>query len=1305
VSKQQQPKPINSTWTDEQWNAISLSGRDMLVAAAAGSGKTAVLVERIIRRISDEWEPVDVDRLLVATFTKAAAAEMKHRIREALEKELTKQPKSHHLRKQLALMGRASITTLHSFCLEVIQRYFSLIRLDPGFRIANETEAELLRQDLLEELLEEYYANSAAESTFWRLVDSFSGDRSDDALMQLVQKLYDVSRSHPWPEQWLRMMASMFGPPDQEDQADRSVEALEAERLVAAGDEGMVKDVWEQSLIQDCRLELTGAADLIRQARDLAEEPGGPAPYLDNLRVDLLLIETLSMAAKGSWNHMYEAFQAASFGKLKPCKGDGIDKELQEQVKELRGQAKERIGKIREELFGRTPEQFDAEIRELAPVLHTLVDLVLDFGRRYQAAKAEKGLIDFADLEHYCLQILCHPASTPDQLYPSQAAMEYRRQFVEVLLDEYQDTNRVQEAIVEMISQPKPGNRFMVGDVKQSIYRFRLAEPGLFLEKYKAYRADETGGGLRIDLARNFRSRTQVVDAVNFVFKQIMNESVGEIAYDDRAELVYGAGYPAPSGDCSVEMVIIDRAVDQAGTEESDPFSDEHTDVEDQITDVEDAVQEDADPVLQAIEMETAQLEARAVARQIRGMMGDGDQASRFEVYDKRIGGTRPVTYRDIVVLLRATSAWAPVFIEELKQQGIPAYADLSTGYFSATEVEVMISLLQVIDNPYQDVPLAAVLRSPIVGLSADELAKIRAGMRSSSFFDAVVGYEDGIRLEEPAAHPLTVFIAQFKEWRTEARQGSLADLIWNIYRQTGYYDFVGGLPGGLQRQANLRALYDRARQYESTSLRGLFRFLRFIERMKDTGGDLGTARALGEQEDVVRIMSIHKSKGLEFPVVFVAGMAKLFNQRDLNDTFLLHKELGFGPRFVDTALRVSYPTLPSLAIKRRMKLEMLAEEMRILYVALTRAREKLILLGTVKSLDKLLRVWSRHIPALDWLLPDYELSKARNYLDWVGPALLRHPDAELWRSRVGMVGVSAERLLKDASEWKLTVLTPGELTAVEPMAESEVFDEQRMEAVRHLVSVPTQGNWKESLEHQLSWKYPFKNGQKLFAKTTVSEMKRLAETNRILADLEFPSSTDSAAHSLAVNTSALRRPRFMEEKKLTAAEKGTVIHAVMQNLPLHEEIHADLVRATLDQMLARSLLTRAQYDIVEVEPLLRFFATEIGQRMAAAKKVEREVPFSFGLPAHEVYADTDASMETETVLIQGVIDCLFEDEQGLVMVDYKTDSVYGKSMEELSERYRLQISLYARAVEHIRKRPLDGKYIYYFDSNLVIPM
>ncbi|MGW9128667.1 helicase-exonuclease AddAB subunit AddA [Paenibacillus chitinolyticus] len=1537
-------KPPGTTWTDEQWDAIALRGQNMLVAAAAGSGKTAVLVERIIRRISDEASPLDVDRLLVATFTKAAAAEMKQRIREALEKELTANPDSQHLKRQLALMGRASVTTLHSFCLEVIRRHYSLIRLDPGFRIANETEAELMRHDQLEEMMEQYYGESGEDSPFWRLVDTFGGERSDVPLHLLIQKLYDESRSHPWPEHWLREMALMFGPKNyelitgsdssREDEmtaalaevsegyaeaaaasdsavvgtaeetasanaaepainpadtladtggADIALTAENADKSAEAGDEGegAPAEFWLKGLTDDVRLELRGTAELLKQALEITGQPGGPLPYATAVQDDLTMVEGLTDIAENyPWDILFSAFQSVSFGKLKPCKKDEVDPQLQDQVKQLRSRAKERITSLQEELFGRPPERFLEETREMAPVIHALVDLVIDFGGRYSKAKAAKGLVDFADLEHFCLRILRAEESTPDRLIPSRAALEYREQFAEVLLDEYQDTNRVQEAIVELIAEPLPGNRFMVGDVKQSIYRFRLAEPGLFLEKYKSFTGDGSGPGRRIDLARNFRSRAEVVDAVNFIFRQIMNEGVGDIAYDERAELVNGASYPAAEGqNLSVEMMLIDRA---AAGQASDG---EETDAEEAAGEISAEEQEgELGGILEGQELETAQMEARAIARKIQAML-DPQDGRPYLVYDKRSGSMRPATYRDMVILLRATQQWSPIFIEELRQLGIPAYADLNTGYFTATEVEVMLALLKVIDNPYQDVPLAGVLRSPIVGLTADELASLRISGKNIPFYEAVRAYAQGIRPlgsaeggsdlqeagewkpDEELRGKITDFLRRLEEWRSEARQGALARLIWKVYGDTGYFDFVGAMPGGQQRQANLRALYDRARQYENTSLRGLFRFLRFIERMKDTGGDLGTARALGEQEDVVRIMSIHKSKGLEFPVVFAAGLGKMFNQRDLLDPFLIHKELGFGPRFVDTKLRVGYPTLPQLAIRRRMRIETLAEELRVLYVALTRAREKLFLLGTVRSLDKQLQGWSRHLESDNWPLPDDEVARARSYLDWLGPALMRHRDASLWREKAGLQEHSPPALAADGSKWSFEVIAPEELAAMGKADESVTIQADRLEALKHLNKVPTfTGEWDVALAKSLSWTYPFAQATAYFSKTSVSELKRQADRSTASDHEEIPSaelmpspgsglilptrllkmagaaeaSRLNAEHSpgtpaspgdtegtrsggnpvfdlttfmdipalvqaeeqreaaetqetqelhetwnaldaedtqkaenvqdpevgsqgtqdawdmpepqaaqgtqdtgdtqepqaaqgtqtarepmeppdeaggevsagAAVSgtpsagsssrTSLLRRPRFMEEKKLTSAKRGTVFHAVMQHMPL-KEVTPQTVEAVIRDMIDKELLTPAQARAVDTEILAGFFRTQIGLKLAAATRVWREVPFSLGLPAGRVYPNADASTRGETVLVQGVIDCLFESDGHLIMLDYKTDRVKGVGLEALRERYKIQLGLYGQAVEKIWKRKLAGTYLFFFDGGHVV--
>lgn len=1328
-------KPEGSTWTDKQWEAIARKGEHVLVAAAAGSGKTAVLVERIIRRIADPADGVDVDRLLVATFTKAAADEMRERIREALAKELLRQPDSPHLRKQLALMGRAAITTLHSFCLDVVRRHFQAIPIDPRFRIADETEAELLRMETLERLMEEHYERSPEGSDFWRLAEWYGGQRSDDALFALVLQLYDASRSHPDPDGWLDGVAARF---------EGAAAADDAEEAIA---------FWTQGLLADARLALDGAASLLEEALAVANAPGGPKPYAETLEDELAMVAYVRGCAGQSWARLHEAGGAISFGRLKPCKGDGYDKALQEQAKALRDTAKERLYGLREELLGRTPQQFAGELAAMAPLMRELTGLVSEFGRRFLQTKMDKGLVDFADLEHFCLQVLTDRtasgetdgASGSDARQPSSAALAYREQFAEVLLDEYQDTNRVQEAIVALISRDAPGNRFMVGDVKQSIYRFRLAEPGLFLGKYRTYGSDGTGGGRRIDLASNFRSRREVVDGVNYLFRQLMREDVFEIAYDRGAELVYGATYYPGAGagtaaaedDWAAELLLIDRGA-AAG--------------EDEPSGADEAAKEEASGGDEP-ELETAQLEARLIASRIRDMAGS------TLVFDKKAGGMRPATYRDFVILLRATQLWSPVFVEELRACGIPAYADISTGYFEATEIEVMFALLGVIDNPFQDIPLAAVLRSPLVGLDADELARIRLARKTGSYYAAVLAL---VRLDEAAAAgqaeaaaasalaerppsgaalpaamepeqrelaaKLRRFLARLEAWRDAARSGSLADLLWRIYGETGYYDFVGGLPGGAQRQANLRSLYDRARQYEATSLRGLFRFLRFVERMRDSGGDLGAARALGEQEDVVRIMSIHKSKGLEFPVVFVAGLAKRFNRRDLDGSFLLHKDLGFGPKVVDTEQRVSYPSLPLLAIKGAMRREMLAEELRVLYVALTRARERLILIGTVNPLQKQLAAWGRHLDCGTPTLPGHELSQAVSYLDWIGPALIRHPDALPLRRLGGMPEAARlpEAIAGDPSRWRFAIVTPAQAAAVSAphadgaaelaRAEAAAEAKQALDRLYELQPLPQPASDAgRQLAAQLAWRYPLEQASRLLAKTSVTELKRLgrwAEAEEAARGDELGGGAGPLLPAVTPQaTPTWSRPRFVQKLQMTAAERGTVYHAVMQNIPLRQVINEDNVRHTIAAMREKRLLTQEQHDAVDAGVIAGFFAGSLGSRLLRAKRVQRELPFSYGMSAQEAYAEAEAAIAGETVLVQGVIDCLFEEEDGgLVLLDYKTDATTSRSRPapdpaELAARYRVQIGLYARAVQQIWKRPVTESYLFFFDGAVTIRM
>ncbi|GAB6990673.1 helicase-exonuclease AddAB subunit AddA [Paenibacillus pini] len=1358
-------KPVGSMWSDDQWQAISQYGDDILVAAAAGSGKTAVLVERIIRKIMNEEQGFSVDRLLVATFTKAAAAEMRERIREALDKELEKNPEHEHLRRQLSMLGRASITTLHSFCLEVIRRYYQMIPLDPGFRIINENEAELLRQEILEELFEEKYGQETDDSTFIKLVDWFSGERSDDAVYALVQKLYDFSRSHPWPDEWLRNMATAFSVKDTAD---------------------LSRTAWVKSILQDARLALAGAVALLEQAHQVAMMPGGPGPYVDNLNADLDMVRGLQDALEHrQWDELFPVFQNAAFGKLKSCRKDETDPIMQERVKELRESVKKTVNDLKGALFGRPAETFLVELHEAAPLMQELSSIVILFGERYQMEKRRRGTVDFSDLEHYCLQILRDPASTPDRVIPSDAAMEYRAQFDEVLLDEYQDTNSVQENIVRLISREQPGNRFMVGDVKQSIYRFRLAEPGLFLDKYRRYALEQTEG-VRIDLARNFRSRLEVVNAVNVLFRQLMNETVAEINYDKRAELVYGASFPIkeikegfiPEQTYTPELVLIERAHEDQLSADDSSESD---------TGSSGLMQES-----EVVEMETAQIEARAIARKIRSMMGE-TTAEPFMVYDKGLQAMRPVRYGDMVILLRSAYLWGPLILEELRQLGIPADGEQNKGYFQATEVEIMLSLLQIIDNPQQDIPLAGVLRSPVVGLSEEELAQIRL-CSGGSFYEAMLAaiqqlhsvsnvkafkgdnehvgesveaselhyIKESIELAQQEAvataesertssltpdisegdftgvssllrDKITAFLEQLEGWRNAARQGSLGDLIWRVYRETGYLDWVGGLPGGGQRQGNLKALHDRAVQFEQTTAsRGLFRFLTFVARLRDRGSDLGGPSGTQQKDNAVRIMTIHKSKGLEFPVVFIAGMSKQFNQQDLNSSFLIHKELGFGPKFVDQLHRVSYPTLANLAIRRRSQLELLAEELRVLYVGLTRPKEKLILIGSVKDLPKKISSWAQIQQEQQYLLPDYILARGRSYLDWVGPALIRHPDAWLLREINGSEEGVSTVLESDPSSWNISVWSGDDLSLAtlggwEDSEESTPERRTILQAMKSRLPIVTgTSNHQSALESQvnsqLSWQYPFAAASRLSAKTSVTEMKKLislqeqpaldwVEESIMREEMTVKGGKTSPEHTLQ-----LRRPKFMEQKAMSPTERGTVYHTVMQHIPLDQgTVDTAVVEQTIQYLTEREMITREQANMIKQPEVQLFYESDIGKRLLNAEWVLREMPFSYGLTAEDAYKGlmmlnaTDMPSESmpsteETVLIQGVVDCLFRLEDKLILVDYKTDRVLEQrgGIEVLTEQYRFQLELYSKALSDILGEEISEKWLYFFDGGHV---
>lgn len=1214
------PKPDDALWTDDQWKAIYAEGSDILVAAAAGSGKTAVLVERIIQKIIREKEPVDVDELLVVTFTNAAAAEMRQRIGEALEREIEKDPASSRLRRQLRLLNKASISTLHSFCLDVIRKYYYMIDIDPAFRIADDTEAVLLRDEVLEELLEAEYAKEN-NTSFYQLVDTFSGDRSDVELQQAVIRLFDFSRSHPDPDKWLESLASLYKAADTVDDLS-----------------------FIEPLKKDIRFQLENALSLLNEGLMMAEMPGGPVPRAENFQVDAAMVRTLLSCE--TWETLYSAFQRVKFPTLKTCKGEEYDEELKERSKQVRDQAKKMINDLKETFFSRKPENWLRDLSEMKPVVERLAELVLEFSRRYEGVKRERALTDFSDLEHYTLSILMEGGQ------PSKAAEFYKRRFKEVLVDEYQDVNMVQETIVSLVSadNEQSGNLFMVGDVKQSIYRFRLAEPGLFLGKYNRFSADGLGSGLKIGLSRNFRSRSEVLDGTNYVFEQVMGTEVGEIEYGEAEALVPGAAYPVAY--LPVEVAVINSD----GPEEADGDEMEREDAE------------------------QSQLESRYIARKIKHLIESGQL-----VYDPKTKSERPVQYRDIVILMRSLT-WVPEMMEEFKHAGIPVYANTSGGYFQATEVSVMLSLLQVVDNPFQDVPLAAVLRSPIVRCSENELALIRLASKKSSYFEALLAFMEDPNSDASLKEKISPFLVHLEKWRSIGRSGALSDLIWELYRDTQFYAFAGGMPGGKQRQANLRALYDRARQYEETSFRGLFRFLRFIERMRERGDDLGTARALSEQEDVVRVMTIHASKGLEFPIVFTAAAGRRFNMMDLNGRVLFDKDYGIAVKYMNPVKRIAWPSLVQLAFQRKKKLELLAEEMRVLYVAMTRAKEKLIITGSVKKLDKKMSAWTLAAEQPSKLLGDAVRASASSYMDWIGPVLMRHTD----------MNAAHPLFLNHPSRFSLSVTEAADLFLTEEQKQDQE-QESWLELIKKRQSYPEKSAEKEEIEKRMSWEYAYPEAVRLRSKQSVSDLKR---TNDIY--------NDGAANETArsYRRPAFRRPRFIQEKQLTPAEIGTAVHTVMQHISLEKAQTEVDVEKLLEQLIEKELLTTEQAESVHAGRISAFFKTEPGNMLLAADRVHRELPFNMGVPAHEAgTADSD-----EIVLVQGVIDCLFEYKGQLYLLDYKTDGItdrFAGGFEEakplLKKRYEVQMQLYAKAVERIWKRPVHGKFVFFLDGAHVV--
>ena len=1245
-------------WTDEQLSAIKTRNCNLLVAAAAGSGKTAVLVERIIRIITNKDNPVDIDKLLVVTFTNAAAAEMRERIAAAISKALDKEPTSKNLQKQLTLLNRANITTMHSFCLDVIKNNFHKIDLDPSFRIGDQTEGILIKDEVIETLFEEKYDQEDTE--FTSLVEAFSTYKNDDNLKELIINMYNFIMSGPWPENWLKENAEAF-----------NIETMEK----------LNNSKWVLVLKNSIKVEIEGYIKMLEKAIEIINLTDGLEPYLETFSNELYSIKNAYNSIDCGLDDIYSSLCSISFGRLKSIKKDKVsDENAQNTVKSIRDDIKKKISELINNTFSVTPEEMLINIKGAYPTIKKLTEIVLEFGEKFSQKKKEKNILDFNDLEHLCLKILSDKDENGN-IIPSKTAIEFKNLFDEVLVDEYQDSNNVQETIIELVSRRKDEfpNVFMVGDVKQSIYRFRQAKPELFMEKYINYTLEESNNR-KIQLYKNFRSRKEVIDGVNYIFKEIMSETVGELEYTDEEALNLGASYENSEDENvilggPIEVNIIEKSI-----EESD-LNKEKLDEED----------------FENEEIEGVNLEGKIVAKRIKELMTTTGN-NVFKVLDKETGEYRPIKYKDIVILLRATKNWSESLLDELGQEGIPAYADTGSGYFESIEIRTIMSLLRVIDNPMQDVPVIAVLKSPIMGFSAEDLSIIRLKNKEKYFYENIADIAEGniCDISEELITRCKGFLEKLEIWRNKAIYMPIDEFIWYLYMDTAYYGYVGAMPNGVLRQANLKILFQRAKQFEQTSFKGLFNFINFINKLTKSSGDMGSAKILGENEDVVRIMSIHKSKGLEFPVVFLCGTGKQFNLMDLNKNILYHDELGFGPDFVDLEKRVSIGTIAKEAIKKKMKLETLSEEVRILYVACTRAKEKLIITGTVNNIQKSIEKWVSSA-SLDYnlILPS-EILKGKSYLDWIGMSLCQHNDGKVLREKIA---VSNEISKDDNSKWDIKLWKRSDIVVNNEDGKLEEEKEVKLSILEEEYDKDVYGE----VDKRLSYKYPLKESTKLKSNISVSDLKK---RNAEFIDQHVESINTEDVESK--NKRTIITPKFLQEEKgLTAAEKGTAVHFVMKKIDLDKVSSIHEIKDQIQYLYENDFILEEEMKAVNPSKILNFFKSDLGKMMTElhkeGKKIYRELPFYTEISSVNIDNTLSEEYENEKVRLQGIIDCFFEYNGESILLDYKTDYVSKDNEAELQKKYIKQLDYYSDAVFKITGKKVSKRYLYSFYLEKVI--
>ncbi len=1240
------------------------NGSNILVAAAAGSGKTAVLVERIIHKIIDE--KMDIDKILVVTFTNAAASEMRERILDAIYKKLEEEPQNVHLQRQLTLLPKASICTIHSFCLDVIHNYFYEIELASNFRIADTVEIDLLKQEVLDDLFEQKYLEN--DSDFIELLETYTNYRGDEALQDLILTIYRFMQSNPFPEKWLQEKLNLL---------------IKNEEIKDFGE-----TIWGKIILENIKEEMEEAVLRLQNMQNKMEGFYELSKFTQVIAEDKIELQEI-IGQIPSWDNTYLRIQNLHFSKWPTDKKVTLD--LKEEAKQTRDNIKKTIKEDINKLINQNSETIFADFEKILPILQKLVNLVIEFGKLFAEKKKEKNCIDFNDIEHFALTILLKN--------PTTVAKKYQEKFLEIAIDEYQDSNLVQESILTSIS--RGNNIFMVGDVKQSIYKFRQARPELFLQKYQTYQLKEQkkeDEHLKIQLFRNFRSRQNILDVTNLVFEAIMSKKLGDIDYNENEYLNYGANYPdlekenyqITMNTRATEMLIMDLKEQ----DEIQAFANEivESDTKQEETSETNTEQEER--------VEDEVLEARMVANKIQELLKNSTM-----VYDRK-KGYRPIKPKDIVILLRATSTLAPIYEKELSDLEIPVYSDTSSSYLDSVEIQTILSILKIMDNPLQEIPLVVVLRSSIGNFTDNDLLQIRLTDRNCNFYEALV--KTRLCAEGNLKQKIEEFFAKLDKWKKQEQYMPLDELIWQIYLDTGYYQYVGLLPNGAMRQANLKTLFEKAKQYETASYKGLFHFVHFIEKLKKQNGDLASSKLIGENEDVVRIMSIHKSKGLEFPVVFLCNSQKKFNMQDLNESILLHQDLGLGPTFIDTKKKIKYSTLAKEAIKLQMKQETLSEEERILYVALTRAKEKLYITGRSKDFAKEIEQKRQELAVYleqttDLKLDDKLIRKGKSYLDWLLYVYLLGQEKSITLK-------GEEKPISDI----ITLQTFSKKELLESLKNQQ--EEKKVDIVQEI-----QNKWSEienvqqELSKILEWQYRYLVDTKLPTKTSVTKIKqekmklqdinleteeereqenifRKEETTEFTKQDEIQKQQEEQKESSKIFSEIM--PKFMQEsKKISNAHKGTLVHLCIQRLKEEKEYTLKDIQEMIQDLAEKQIITIEEAESIDAKLVFGYTKSQLFQELKEAKEIHKEQPFYISLPAKEMIKEAKEANSEKEVLVQGIMDLFYINSNNqLILVDFKTDYV-GKeknAKEKIVEKYKTQLEIYQKALEQALNRKVD---------------